>query len=58
MIAVGMGGMMPGRIPWRAVDQWAERYGITGADFEFLTRALSVMDAVLINHTGRGSDGV
>lgn len=49
-----MGGV-PGRIPWSAADRWARRHGITGFDFEYLLRALSVMDGVLISHATKGA---
>jgi hypothetical protein len=50
IVPVGMGGGVPGRIPWRAADQWARRHGVAGFEFDFLIRALSAMDAILINH--------
>jgi hypothetical protein len=52
-IPVGMGGSIPGRIPWTAVDRWARRYAIGPPWFEFLVRALRVMDALLIEHQRR-----
>jgi hypothetical protein len=50
IIQLGMGGGVPGRIPWRAADQWARRHGVAGFDFDLLIRALGLMDAILINH--------
>jgi hypothetical protein len=54
MIQAGMGGAVPGRIPWSALDRWARRYGVTGFDFDLLTRAVSVMDTVLLSHAVKG----
>jgi hypothetical protein len=58
MISVGAGGLVPNRIPWTAIDRWAERHGVAGQDFDFLVQALGAMDAVLMNHASRGTDGV
>jgi hypothetical protein len=57
MIPVGMGGMIPGRIPWSAVDRWAARHGVIGSDFDFLARAITAMDRVLMEHTNKGNGG-
>ena len=51
MIPVGMGGVVPGRIPWSSVDRWAARHGVDDGDFEFLVRALGAMDLILIQHS-------
>lgn len=55
IIQAGAMGGVPGRIPWSAADRWARRHGITGFDFEYLLRALSVMDGVLISHATKGA---
>lgn len=43
-----MGGMtvdlVPGRIPWRLIDRYAARYGITGEEFEFFARMVEELD--------------
>jgi hypothetical protein len=41
----GMGPMVPGRIPWRTVDEWARRHGL---DMAFLDRCLFEMDSELL----------
>lgn len=48
-----MGGSISGRIPWTAVDRWARRYAIDPQSFEFLVRALRVMDTMLIEYQHR-----
>jgi hypothetical protein len=55
MITAGAGVLIPGRIPWTALDRWARRHDIGGFDFDFLVRAIAAMDAVLIAHSSKGS---
>lgn len=55
MIQVGMSGMIPGRIPWTAIDRWAVRHGVSGCDFDFLLRAITAMDRVLLEHSSKGN---
>ena len=53
--SAGAAGGVPGRIPWRAVDAWACRHGVTGWNFDFLLRALAMMDGILIKHASKGA---
>lgn len=53
MITAGMGGVLPGRIPWSVLDRWAERHGIEGDHFDFFVRCLAVMDSILIERTNK-----
>lgn len=41
---VGLGGAVPGRIPWTAAAAWCEFEGRTAADVEFLWRCFDAME--------------
>ena len=41
-----MGGA--GEIPWTAVNDWAQRFGIEGDDFTYLKRAIKTLDSVYL----------
>jgi hypothetical protein len=47
----GMGGMIQGRIPFRAIERFAERYGIDDLDeFDRLRRIVERLDADEVKH--------
>ncbi len=41
----GLGAVMPGRIPWQSVRDWAEQHG---QDLAFLDQAVVAMDTVFL----------
>lgn len=48
----------PGKIPWTAMNEYATRYEIEGADFDRLVHLVEVLDKVwLTHHAPKGKNG-
>lgn len=43
-------GMVAGRIPWTSIDRYAQRFTITGWDFDRFERFIRAMDDAWIIH--------
>jgi hypothetical protein len=56
-MAGGMGPMIPGRIPWRSVRDWAEYHDYTADAFDFLDFCIREMDNEFLAHSARAAAG-
>lgn len=46
--SVGMTGLGP--IPWTAIDQYAQRYGYEGFQYDELVHHIEVLDGIYLEH--------
>jgi hypothetical protein len=44
-------GMSAGRIPWTAIDRYAERHGFTGDGFDYLLHMIRAMDDAFLKYS-------
>lgn len=50
-LALGLSGVIYGRIPFRAIERFADRYGIDDLDdFDLLRRIVEALDAEEVKH--------
>lgn len=49
-------GMAEGRIPWTAVDRYAQRYDLTDDEFDVLWDVLTAMDAAYLEWSNKESE--